>query len=61
MGAVIHGHTFMPLAGTPLADEPPSPIPASLRTELKELASRAKLFGQWETQERMKKGMHPPE
>ena len=59
MGAVIHGHAFMPLAGTPFANEPPSPIQESLRSELKKLASRAKLFGQWETQERLKMGIHP--
>lgn len=57
MGAIIHGHTFMPLAGTPFAKEAPSAIPDAFRRELKRLASQAKLFGQWESQERTGKGL----
>ena len=56
MGAIIHGHTFMPLAGTPLAQEIPSVIPDAFRRELKKLASLTRLFGQWEAQEKIGKG-----
>jgi hypothetical protein len=55
MGAVIHGHTFIPLTGTPFAQEIPSLIPDAFRQELKKLASHRKLFGQWETQEKIGK------
>jgi B12-binding domain/radical SAM domain protein len=57
MGAIIHAHTFMPLAGTSFAKEAPSAIPDAFRRELKRLASQAKLFGQWEAQEKIGKGL----
>lgn len=51
MGARIHGHTFMPLPGTPFRNAPPGVIdPASMR-QLQRLVSRGKLYGKWEEQE----------
>ncbi len=49
-GGRIHGHTFMPLPGTPLQDAPPGRIDPHTHRRLLRLASRGDLYGQWERQ-----------
>ena len=47
MGARIHGHTFIPLPGTPFRNSPAGKIgPAAMR-RLRLLASHDKLYGDW--------------
>jgi len=50
MGARIHGHTFMPLPGTPFKDAPPGKIGTATLRRLKRLESRGKLYGNWNQQ-----------
>jgi B12-binding domain/radical SAM domain protein len=50
MGARIHGHTFMPLPGTPFKDAPPGKMNRSTFKKLKRLESRGGLYGQWKKQ-----------
>lgn len=50
-GARVHGHTFMPLPGTPFRKEPPGRIEAAARRRLDRLAARGRLYGQWARQE----------
>jgi B12-binding domain/radical SAM domain protein len=49
-GARVHGHTFMPLPGTPLRDAPAGSITPAARLRLDRLASGGRLYGQWERQ-----------
>ncbi|HMG73644.1 MAG TPA: TIGR04013 family B12-binding domain/radical SAM domain-containing protein [Pyrinomonadaceae bacterium] len=51
MGARIHGHTFLPLPGTPFRNAPPGKIDARSMRQLQRLQSRGKLYGKWEEQE----------
>ena len=53
MGARIHSHTFIPLAGTPLADAPPGTVDRETRNALGCLAGKGKQFGSWARQERL--------
>jgi radical SAM superfamily enzyme YgiQ (UPF0313 family) len=53
MGARIHSHTFMPLAGTPLAAAPPGTVDSETRKALGRLAGEGKQFGSWARQERL--------
>jgi B12-binding domain/radical SAM domain protein len=53
MGARIHSHTFIPLAGTLLAQAPPGRVTRRTRTVLGRLASQGKQFGSWEKQEKI--------
>lgn len=50
MGARIHGHTFMPLPGTPFKNAPPGRIDRRAMRELEALVSRGKLYGNWTQQ-----------
>jgi radical SAM superfamily enzyme YgiQ (UPF0313 family) len=50
LGARIHGHTFMPLPGTPLKNAPPGKISPEIETRLHKMVSRGKLYGQWNEQ-----------
>lgn len=50
MGARIHGHTFMPLPGTPFKNAPAGMIWKATMRKLKRLESRGKLYGQWKPQ-----------
>ncbi len=50
-GAKVHGHTFLPLPGTPFQKAAPGALDAAVRHRLKNLASQGKLYGQWEQQE----------
>lgn len=50
-GAKVHGHTFMPLPGTPFRRAAPGALTPEVRLRLKNLASQGSLYGQWEQQE----------
>jgi len=50
-GAKVHGHTFMPLPGTPFRKAAPGALTSAVRTRLRNLASKGQLYGQWEQQE----------
>lgn len=49
-GAKAHGHTFLPLPGTPYRRAAPGAIDATTRQRLLHLASKGQLYGQWEQQ-----------
>ena len=53
-GVRIHGHTFMPLPGTPWEKEKPGRISKQLREALEELEKSGKLYGDWQEQEKFK-------
>ncbi len=50
-GARVHGHTFLPLPGTPFRRAAPGALTADVRRRLRHLASKGQLYGQWEQQE----------
>ncbi|MFK7738722.1 MAG: TIGR04013 family B12-binding domain/radical SAM domain-containing protein [Planctomycetota bacterium] len=50
-GARVHGHTFMPLPGTPFRKAAPGAIADDVRLRLKKLVTRGALYGNWEQQE----------
>ena len=50
-GAKVHGHTFLPLPGTPWRKAPPGVISAEARRILLGLVARGHMYGQWEGQE----------
>ena len=52
-GAKVHGHTFMPLPGTPFRRAAPGALTPEVRLRLKNLASKGSLYGQWEQQEQV--------
>ncbi len=58
MGARIHGHTFMPLPGTPFADAPPGKIDPWLRKRLFKLLGRGLVYGDWLRQEKEAEVIH---
>jgi len=49
-GAKINAHTFMPLPGTPFAQEPVKPLPLHIRRFLSSLAQQGQVYGHWITQ-----------
>jgi B12-binding domain/radical SAM domain protein len=49
-GARIHGHTFMPLPGTPLKNAPPGHVAPEVAEKLYKLVSLGKLYGRWQDQ-----------
>ena len=53
VGAKVHGHTFMPLPGTPFRRAAPGALTPEVRLRLKNLASKGSLYGQWEQQEQV--------
>lgn len=53
MGARLHSHSFMPLPGTPLRGERPSPIDARTERELLRLESSGAAHGQWRRHQRI--------
>ncbi len=57
VGARVHGHTFLPLPGTPFRRMPPGVLAPEVRKQLHTLASRGHLYGQWEQQERTAAGL----
>lgn len=52
-GVKVHGHTFLPLPGTPWQSEKPGKISGTLRESLKEIQTSGKLYGDWEGQEQL--------
>lgn len=52
-GVRIHGHTFLPLPGTPWQNENPGKISKKLQETLKELKGSGKVYGDWEKQEKL--------
>lgn len=61
IGARIHGHTFMPLPGTPFKNAAPGVIrPATMR-KLRRLVARGKLYGDWEEQAVIAQRLKEPE
>ncbi|MEW5739176.1 MAG: TIGR04013 family B12-binding domain/radical SAM domain-containing protein [Myxococcota bacterium] len=50
LGARVHGHTFMPLPGTPFRDAPPGNVDDETRADLDRLASEQRLYGHWKAQ-----------
>jgi B12-binding domain/radical SAM domain protein len=57
VGAKVHGHTFMPLPGTPYRDAPPGSVDDETRRELDRLASQGRLYGHWKQQVRLADGI----
>ncbi len=53
LGAYIHGHTFMPLSGTPYYRKKPGTLSPKIRKLMGELASKGIAFGKWEHQEKV--------
>lgn len=50
LGARVHGHTFMPLPGTPLRDAPAGVVAEAVRRELGRLEAKGRAYGQWKRQ-----------
>ncbi len=50
-GARVHGHTFMPLPGTPFRDAEAGRLSERTRARLSALEGRGRLYGQWRRQE----------
>ncbi|AKF83694.1 radical SAM protein [Myxococcus fulvus 124B02] len=57
LGARVHGHTFMPLPGTPFRDAPPGRVDAETQTKLDRLASQGRLYGHWKQQVALAEGI----
>lgn len=51
MGARVHGHTFMPLPGTPLRRAPAGVLAPALARHMLTLSSRGQAYGQWQQQQ----------
>src|SRR5690606_217312 len=47
LGARVHGHTFMPLPGTPWRRAPAGKLVPALRRRLALLSARGAVYGQW--------------
>jgi B12-binding domain/radical SAM domain protein len=50
-GAKVHGHTFLPLPGTPFRKAAPGALSPPVRRRLEQLATKGQLYGQWRQQE----------
>ncbi|MBK7874914.1 MAG: TIGR04013 family B12-binding domain/radical SAM domain-containing protein [Planctomycetes bacterium] len=50
-GARVHGHTFLPLPGTPFRNAPAGRVSERTRGRLLALEGRGRLYGQWRRQE----------
>jgi len=57
LGARVHGHTFMPLPGTPFRDAPPGQVDGETRRKLDRLASQGRLYGHWKHQAVLAEGI----
>ena len=53
MGARLHGHTFMPLVGTPLSQNQPGVVDQATRQFLESLRGKRLEHGRWKKQERL--------
>ncbi len=56
LGAKIHGHTFMPLSGTPYAKKRPGKLSERIKKLMGDLTSKGMAFGKWSYQERIFSG-----
>ena len=50
LGARAHGHTFLPLPGTPFRDAAPGRVDEAVAARLSSLEGAGRLFGQWKAQ-----------
>ena len=50
LGARVHGHTFMPLPGTPFRDAAPGTVDDATTARLLSLAGRGRVYGAWREQ-----------
>ncbi|HYI02629.1 radical SAM protein [Hyalangium sp.] len=50
LGARVHGHTSMPLPGTPYRDAPAGKVDEETQRRLERLASQGRLYGHWKQQ-----------
>ena len=57
LGAKVHGHTFMPLPGTPYRDAAPGSVDEETQRELDRLASQGRLYGHWKQQVKLANGI----
>lgn len=57
LGARVHGHTFMPLPGTPFRDAPAGAVDEVTRERLDRLASQQRLYGHWKEQAKVAKAL----
>jgi radical SAM superfamily enzyme YgiQ (UPF0313 family) len=57
LGARVHGHTFMPLPGTPFRDAPAGQVDAETQRKLDRLASQGRLYGHWKHQAVLAEGI----
>jgi B12-binding domain/radical SAM domain protein len=53
MGARIHSHAFIPLAGTPWANAPTGKVDPQTQIILERLTGRGQQFGQWREQQNL--------
>jgi B12-binding domain/radical SAM domain protein len=53
LGAMIHGHVFMPLPGSEFENMPPGRLDQDSRSTLGELSRRGVMTGSWSTQENL--------
>ncbi len=51
MGAIVHGHVFMPLPGSAFENMPPGVLDSETRRILGELSRKKQLTGSWSAQE----------
>ncbi len=51
LGAMVHGHVFMPLPGSEFENMPPGILDQDTRSKLGELARKGVLTGSWSSQE----------
>lgn len=60
LGARAHGHTFMPLPGTPFRHSPAGRVDERTRARLTSLEGRGSLYGQWRQQEELARRLVRP-
>lgn len=58
-GARIHGHTFMPLPGTPYRRAEPGRVAPAVRVDLERLVARGRMYGQWAAQAEIAEALVP--
>ena len=57
LGARVHGHTFMPLPGTPFRYADPGKVSPEVVRRLDRLASTGRLYGHWKAQAKLAETM----
>ncbi|RLE58513.1 MAG: TIGR04013 family B12-binding domain/radical SAM domain-containing protein [Thermoprotei archaeon] len=53
MGAIIRGHTFIPLPGTPFENSPPGRVHPKLKKFLERMIGKGVIKGEWRQQEKL--------